>query len=346
MENKKSKIVDIPVLENDKCKTYDVDHLGSSLDGFRPKKFYRVSTELLSEIIDEIKNNPESSYITHCNDLIKNHDYVPKYMSVMAKGTNPINSLKEIACSRLMNYFGSPTTYEKVFKLPDERFSIWGTPVYATVSPDFVSFDYELMTLDDFGIHLDMDLEKDISVIDKALSKFYSGNKYLMFNNKFVSQKDFDIRKTEIIADYIYAFLIRKFVLRDRDFHSGNTGIIINPITMDMKSYVSFDYEATLSIRYEPSSYAYEQIKYVLLMYPDVFRRFQEKLDSLLEINKDKTDVVLVEMLNRELPKETEENNKDLIKKFYDNVIGVNNVCENVIREVCMGRANYERLKI
>ena len=343
METNEHKIGNVQILSKDKYAKYDMDNASTELEGYRGKNYIRLSTELLTELVDELRNNPESSYITHCNDLIKYNDYIPANMSAIIKRCGLNRALCEVASSRVMNYFGAPTTYEKVFKLPANPNATTSISNYVVASVDCQSFDHEVWTLEDIGIELTMDLERDIPMIERAVEKLFFKKKYSLNFNRVVTRKDFDAIKSKIVRDYVYSFLIRKFILRDRDTHSGNSAIIIEPKSMSIQSYINFDYEDTLGNKYEPDRYAYDQMKYALLMYPDVFKKFKTKVDELISINYDAQKLNLVNMLEKGLPTADKEISHKIAEALYDSSMLTSRVARNVIRQVFLSSANYEK---
>ena len=339
-------IKDIPILNSNNCHRYDIDKASWRLDGRRAKRYYRISSSVVPELIDEIQSNPDSTYVTHFDELVKKHDYVPIHVAAIIKKTSKEAALSEALSSRVMNYFGAQTSFEKVCRLCDNSRCDDTNLDYVVMSVDFVSSGNELMTLNEFEILLENDLELDVPAIKKGLKRACFKRKFGFLSTRSEAFRSFEEKRDQVIEDFVYSFLIRKFVLKDGDVHAGNMGVFVDEDTMNIQGFVSFDFEDVLKINTDYHAYSHNQLKYVLLMYPKVFRRFRDKLESLLEINPDKHKLNMVSLVEEWLPKETDSENKILENLLYDNVVSISKVCENVIREVRMTRSNYEALKI
>ena len=246
---------------------YDV-HTKDSLAGHRDKRYFRVDTSLFAPFIKEFSTNPDSSYITHINDLVST-GYVPKKVSVLNKvissnnydrHKNPIKLVySEVLSSQILNFFGCPTTCNVAIKPKEEE-------RYEVFSLDFLSYGEDFITFDELCCSFSGDLRENVRMIKYEFRMSYF-NKY--------NQEDL----TKVIEDYIYSFFVRRYVIKDMDFYDNNSGIIFNRETGSVK-YINFDFE----YGFNPSKpHLEENLMYCLEYYPEVYDRFVSKVGDFYD---------------------------------------------------------------
>lgn len=204
-----------------------------SLEGHREKEFYRIDSELFQDLVKELQSNPNCGYVTYLNKIIRD-GYVPKKISCMVKRLEPDTknelkvddpdlTFKESLASQILNLYGCPTAYNLTVK--DKE--IQKDYAYTLLSVDMVSND--ILTFENLGCDLTNNLAVNLQSIDFHLrKKIMQGELPNTCNN-------------QIIEDYIYSFLIRKFVLQDGDFYEYNGGLLTQE-NGDIQ-YVNFDFE-------------------------------------------------------------------------------------------------------
>ena len=90
-----------------------------SLSGHCVKTFAQYELNKLPELVNELKSNPQSSYITCFNDAIRENN-VPQYISVLFKNKNNENEriVREVVGSRILHSLGYPTVYNFALETP------------------------------------------------------------------------------------------------------------------------------------------------------------------------------------------------------------------------------------
>lgn len=271
-------IMGLPELTDDVVKLYDQNYETGKyqLTGLREKHFVRCSSGLFGGLVEEIQTNKNCSYVTHINDLIKD-GYIPEYLSVLVKdGGNLEENMREVVSSRILNYFEVPTTYETLAR---------GTGIHAVhyyvLSADFVSDQVEeFYTLDDLGIMVyNTPLEKIVADMNKKLNMYYVSHK--MFHFGTVDRSQFEEMKQNIIGDFLYSYLVRRYVLDNRDIHGNNMGIMIRKDNLAMTFAPNYDFEKTLEyISIIDDTDTLDNMKYVRFTYPEIFKKFKDKTND------------------------------------------------------------------
>jgi len=333
---KKNKTKDIPVLNSENLSEFDVyiENEDNKPCGMRKKKFYRASTELFPELIDQIQNNEDCSFITTFNEIIKSNTYVPKAFSVLIKDNSKQVGYREMVSSNIMNYFGITTSFEKLIQKTDGEF--------ATMSVDFVPNGKEFFTMGDLGITTDLSLELDERAIRSKLTRQYQSKEMDSFS-QVISREEFEEQLQKIVEDYMYAFIVRTYILGDQDFHEDNCGVIMDPNNFKIDNLVQFDYEATLDNCKLSYGIEMEDILYVARMYPLVLRKILTHVEDLLEKDEYGENGIfsLLEYENLDGFK----NDKFLIyEQLRENLGNLRAVCMDAIADVYMSRDNFDRL--
>lgn len=253
----------------------------SIIGGERSKRFVRFSGDVFSELIEEIQNNPNTSFDTYLNEVIK-EGYTPEYVSVLIKKPNNIMTkvdeyglghFRDVIASKVLNYFECPTTYETLVKIDGKLKSC---------SVDFNKPDEDLYMAHDLLPH------QGVMPWDLDDSQFYLTHKF----NKLANELDIDDSNNEMFAklmdDYIYSYLVRKIVIQDSDYGFHNMGIIHNKKENILYMAPNFDFEYCFMIddykeNLSANRYIVDTFKYVKKYYPKVFDKFSNKFEDFIE---------------------------------------------------------------
>lgn len=263
------------------------DFLNEYIDGSREKGFFRYSTEIFGELIDEIRKNSECGYETYMNDIIKD-GYTPKYLSALQKELRFYNKefntgYKEVVASRILNFFGVPTTYDKLVEIGG---------VQHVLSVDFMRENekiYNLEELDMVGecrFNLQSNLTGLINVLKKIYNKSYSDEELCL---EYTEETQSHIKECQ--EQYVYGWLIRNFVLSDWDYLMRNTGILVNKQDNYIRLAPNYDMEYSFHNYKMPpeemSKLMYRNVKFVSDYYPEIFVKFNNKLKDFVSYGKD-----------------------------------------------------------
>lgn len=255
-------------------------------DGHRKKEMIVCPGELFGELIYEIRSNRDCGYTTYLNDAIKG-GLKPSYVLALKKGDNIDEmAIREVFCSKVLNYFSSPVAYNKVVNMNNEQL---------LVSVNFVGDDERFMTLLDGVVESQNYNVQDLTEFDKvSLAKniftfdFLCDSAIEMIGSGLNGVKkqlgeceNFDKLKNDFIEDYIYSYLIRKYLFYDSDFYFQNVGIIMNDKDKTFRMSPNFDFELS-SMLITNEKYLANDIKYVIQHYPHIATKFYEKLKYLI----------------------------------------------------------------
>lgn len=240
---------------------YDEKDSGS-LEGHREKEFLRIDSALFQDLIKELQTNPNCSYITYLNKIIKG--YVPKKISCMVKRLDPDTknafkvddpdlTFKEALASQILNIYECPTVYNLTIRDTEIKEDY----AYNAISVDMVSDN--ILTFEDIGCEFIRDLEKNIIMIKRRLE-------CCDLPPDLVEK-----HKNQIIEDYVYSYLIRRFILQDEDFYEYNGGILVEDNNLQ---YINFDFEYIFYWKSSwPNIAAY--LTFVKNNYPKVYEKFK-----------------------------------------------------------------------
>lgn len=253
-----------------------------SLEGHREKEFLRLDSSLFGDLIDELQNNPNCSYVTYANKLLK-EGYIPKKLSCMVKRLEPDShsqmkvddpelTFKEALASQILNLYGCPTAHNITIKDSE----IEQDYAFTSVSVDMVSND--IITLENLRGELTNDLGKNLELI--------STNLQARRQRLGISQELVDTYSHQITNDYAYSFLIRKFILQDGDFYEYNGGILVDENKLQ---YVNFDFEHIFFDYYLWPNIS-KSLQVVQQQFPETYEKFSHTskmmYDNLIDITK------------------------------------------------------------
>lgn len=274
-------IMSLPELKDGVVEEYDQNFETGKykLTGLRSKHFVRCSSELFGGLVSELQNNKNTSYITHVNELIKD-GYIPEYLSVLIKDGGVLEgNIREVVSSRILNYFGVPTTYETLARGSGNQ-----AVNHYVLSADFIGSPIdEFYTLDELGIMVyNTPLENIVTDMNKLLNTFYRSRR--LFNFGAIDRSQFDVQKEQVIEDFLYGYIVRRYVLDNRDLHGDNIGVIIRKDDLSISLAPNYDFEQTLEhIAIIDDTSTIDNIKFVRFMYPHIFAKFLNKLKDFRE---------------------------------------------------------------
>jgi len=215
----------------------DLSAVGDNkLRGQRNKRFVRFSSDVFGDLIKELAENPNCSYDTYINDLIK-EGYIPNFISTMIKEPNnkiiisgfSIGEFKEIIANRILNFFGCTSTYDTLLSVDGKRF---------ICSVDFMKYGeelYMLNTLDPLNMPAGIDLDDNVYILARKMDRFAA--------SKNIGDK-YDEEILDSVTDqYVYDFLVRYEVLSDEDYGFHNMGLIYNEKDNSFRLTPNFDLE-------------------------------------------------------------------------------------------------------
>lgn len=257
------KLFDFDEFRDDEDNVISADEFDASLPGHNNKTFVRCDSEIFFQMFDEIKFNPNCSYVTYLNDFIRN-DYDGEDMPISTiscfKKDADHNEIEETV-SRLANVLGLPTTY--VVNVPgdsvDERKKKWNDffancKVGDTIkinegyilSVDFIGSNEHFDTLDIYSGHrgypsFDILCDK-YDDLRTWYAKIVLAREDQFINPITKAPLTSDVR-LNLFKEFIPQYFFRRYIVKDRDLRSENVGIIYNSQTGEYKLAPIFDTE-------------------------------------------------------------------------------------------------------
>lgn len=255
----------------------------NELYGRREKKFVRFEGSLFGELIDELKTNPQCSYSTYLNDIIR-EGYNPEYVSVILKEENvdvirndifKIGHLRETIASRIMNFFECPTTYDTLVDIDGK---------VKCCSVDFNKPNEVFYIADELKPYC-----IQIGGVGDLLRGLDSKFKVFAYEEN-IKQENSELF-VDFMRDYVYRYLVRKLVLCDRDFGFHNLGAVHNTKENTLTLAPNFDYEYTflnMDIAHNKlgRKIRLDDLKFIKRYYPSVYRKFLTKYHEFVDENK------------------------------------------------------------
>lgn len=241
------------------------------LDGHMPKQFARVSWEEVLDFEKELIENPNNTYISYVNNMIK-LGLIPEEVAVLLKDYDACIGVNyENTTCKLLNYFGVPTVYTFQYIAYEKPFS---ASIYCA------SQDEELINLRNETGSTFFNVEEINEVFDMIKGRYnLKGAKYAKFRN-----------------DFIRTILVRVVILGDIDFKFENIGILHNKSTGEIR-LVNYDFE----YMFGTSSWDVELREYVAEIVAKRFPKiFQDVCNRLQEIIKYRNDILMSDLLPKE----------------------------------------------
>ncbi len=275
----------------------------SSLDGTSVKFFTRLDDSIsdidvtttqrcvcdskyLTEFITELETNPDCSYRSIYNSLIRDDKYIPRYFSVLIKDchNDPDRARAELFGCRAANVLGVPTAY--CFGIKDnspksrEYTGEIEDDYFAVASLDFTPPGHTIETF------------KDMAQTKKFCCVYDSLDKWLKYIDMCLEQRfpngvDQESRDS-LRNDFVMSYLYRIALFPDYDFTVYNGGILIDEKTNKFSMMPNFDMEGMMYehlYKARGNYYKPNRIKMKKLMaycrenFPEVTANFMSRLE-------------------------------------------------------------------
>jgi len=249
-----------------------------TLDGHCTKQFAMINKSQLEHYFRQAKkrNNHFETYLED-KDIISTQ--IPQNISILIKKENYNDIALEIYGCKVLNFFGVPTCYN--FPIKDK----FGNFLLGSI--DFIKPNEEFYTYAQYSrgeIFSGTDSLKQINYSGViAINEF--SKRHLLFLSKS--------KKEELLKELIYSATIRKLVLGDSDFRSGNFGLLYNKKSHTLRNSPNFDFD------YLFKSYPNheQELRWLKAYYPELYENFKQKfnefskkhiyLDFLTQIKKE-----------------------------------------------------------
>lgn len=293
----------------------EYENTSEKIMGFREKSFVNISCEVFSDLINELRNNPKCCYETTINNWVKDGN-IPLYISVLKRkfrSKNDIDYIIESSASKTLNFFECKTAYDTILKFDDGIYSC---------SVNFKNSNEKINIIGNFkgGINLGrIDLKDNISFLKKLLNQWNNEENFLNFSNSF----------NEIIEDYIYSFLIRRYVLLDCDCWFNNFGIIRNIDNNTIRLAPNFDFERCfdfnvyLIMRKEYENSFKSDIQFVEQYYPNIFKKFSTKFKIFRNKN------IINNIIAANIPETSKKQN--FLLNYYTHIDNISRIIKETI---------------
>lgn len=326
----------------------DITSEKNRIAGRRNKRFIRLSSRYFSELINSIRNDPNCSFHTMYNDLIRS-GYTPKYFSVLCIANSYCNYdekleqndprvyidydclMKGQCAMNILERTGFSTAYQKTLNLNDE---------VLTMSVDYISPNDRFFRMTDFDI--DLESVKDYELLENNLK---SKLKYMLFNKKEIISKNFydKVDITSLADELLLAVCFRKWILSDLDCKSRNQGILVNEKLETIRIAPQYDLEFALADNYllGGESCCFRELKWLKNNKEHLYNKLKDKVIELSSIDKTNNRVMVENIINNSV------NNDPVLfdsinKKIYNNIAMF---CD-VVDQVDKGNDSYEYLEL
>ena len=200
-------------------------------DGRNAKMFKLCDSKNFGEMINEIQGNPDCSYITYANSVIK-EGIVPEKLSVMDKTSDKVSVINESIAAKVLNYFGVPTSYYLLANNKSQNHSV--SVDFIGGNEEFIELYTMLPKVDD--VYIIEQTYRMVNIVEHYLKNLFKGDEPENFKQNFEKFK----------KDLIISFFVRQFVLGDTDCGMSNVGLLINTETWDFR-LINFDLEWTMT---------------------------------------------------------------------------------------------------
>lgn len=273
-------------IESNQIEKYtDVDIADEDfVTGSRSTQFARCSTELFTEFVEEIKNNPNCSYESYVNDLIKS-GYVPEFVSIAVQKTyffsedlTQIDNFKDVCSSRIMNFFECPTIYVQMLKNKDKEY---------VCSLDFNKYGEDFYSFSEIGCSYGGDsFLEDHEQLSAMLDMF----------EPIQGFENYEAMKDQLLQQHAYSYFLRRYILRDWDGNLYNMGMVVDKEHGTFQFAPNFDFEYTFDRVFVPRLWEgklreyYEwhqnfaiELESLNKIYPTVYQKFVTKFKEFID---------------------------------------------------------------
>lgn len=252
----------------------DYDFVEGVLSGYDEKWVARIGRmHLYRELVLELKNNPESSYDI-CYEKEDLEGVCPAEFSAVLKRPNYWCEVDfDVFGSRVFNYFGVPTVFNRRFEAMSEELGFVRNYV-ASIS--FIKQDEEFFDLQDaFDFSPKFDVKNCLNKGLKSTVEEYGKNlETFLKRNHIPVDKRFIERSKRFMA---YSINLRLCLLNDGDFRNGNTGIVVNQKLKTARVAPNHDFGELFDSDISKDDRRFEMLGEWQEMYPDDFFDFVDK---------------------------------------------------------------------
>lgn len=265
----------------------DYDFVESGLTGYDQKWVARIGRmHLYRELITEIKNNPNCAYDI-CYDRSDLEGVAPAEFSAVLKRPNYWCEVDfDVFGSRVLNYFGIPTVFNRRFEALDKDVGFVRNYV-ASVS--FIKQNEEFFDLYDVNSKHDKKFElKNASKygLEETLNRIgIIVERFLRANHVKYSSVDIENYKRYMAM----SIAVRVGVLADGDFKNGNAGIILNFARSYFRPVPNFDFGELFDEDALKDEKRFGLIRDYARLYPEDFLSFSRKVESFVSRKNGKT---------------------------------------------------------
>ena len=253
------------------------------INGHLQKRFVRLHKAYFADVLKQI-GKKECFYHAHITPEDVKTNSVPRNLSVLIKEIGHEHSLiaevehqkmyAEAVCSRVLNFFGCKTVYNKVLNTQGTLF---------VLSLDFLRPYEHFYVAEDIceknEIWCSNPLENSLASVDMDIDIL----KHRVENEFGVSGVAAD--KEQIKRDYVMSYLVRVFLLGDTDFRSRNYGFIYNIQDNEIYSAPDYDFELAFGMSTKRFAAFEQNFKAISEKYPDILEEFLKKAQQLTKNN-------------------------------------------------------------
>lgn len=290
------------------------------LDGHLPKRFVKLSSCYFLRYLEEMKNNPNSSYESYLDIEDVRNGNVPRNFSVLLKfntndlaevsnGPNEImNYVKAELCGpAVMNELGIKTVYNSI---------LVETSGYAqyVMSIDAIKPDEEMFSLQDFiSCNFSEWVDSGVDIV-KQYATFLLERECGVSKEELKSPKYVKLLK-ELEHEFLVRYLGNVVLLGNNDFNTRNYAFLVNKKEKTIRTFPCFDYEFCFNgCYYKPQ--IEENVELIYKRNPELLAEFAEKFKKLLVV-QDNGKTRLRNILNETLQ-------IDIESDFFDYILSHN----------------------
>lgn len=273
----------------DGIEEYDLvkDSDGDKLLGRMSKRFVRVHKGYFSKFFELVqKKKGKCSVESYLNNQeIAKGELLQQNVSALLKKikreglfdfdaeTRKMNS--EMVAPALLDFFGCKTVFNTGFQQ--------GVDFYV-MSLDFIKPD-EFFYLTEpvetrnpkFALYTPM--ETALKVLEEKVEEV----KQRVVDDFKITPPSADVE--QIKRRYVKDYLVRFAVMGDSDFTSRNHGFVFDAIKNNVRTGPNFDFEFIFEKRLGEESNVGDNLKYIIVNYPDVFQEVMQKVEDFIKVN-------------------------------------------------------------
>ena len=239
------------------------------LEGHRGKEFVRFDANFFADMIEEIKNNPNCSYVTYINNLIKDGSLTPSYISVLKKKFDKEEFWllgNEILSSRIANAMGVPAVYNSNFESNNEKFLL---------SVDFLEYGSKIINIEDWRNELSETIDIHIDA-SKFVKEVLEMEEIIGLHNLMDNNNQWKVDKT-FRSDYLKYYLTRNIIVGDTDSYPRNVCFVV-----DKDNHLSIGPLYDTECAFVDASKNVYDIIFAMKYLPSAFEDFNEKYKNLI----------------------------------------------------------------